>query len=290
MFEEKNLLLEIRRLLPYLNPALRRVGQFALEQPDAVKTMKISELAVQCEVSEATVTRFVKKIGADNYQNFKISVAQIQPEQIVSANSEEKFVYDDVKKNDSIAKIVEKILFRNIEAIQDTQRVINPSEIEQAIVAIDKADFVVLYCVGTSTIAAESAKMRFYRIGKQCIVYNDPAHLAVSSSILKKSSVAIGISNSGSTVFTVNALKAAKENGVTTICITNCDDSAITKYSDIKLFTSTKESSFFQESLVSRAAQILIIDILYACCASKNYRSSIQLLEKSGIALKKALH
>lgn len=290
MIPEDNILIKIRRLLPYLNPALKRVGRYALENTDIIKKLKISELAAKCDVSEATVTRFVKEIGLNNFQNFKIRLAEISPENVIKAKSKEKFVYDDVDQNDPIEKIVEKILFRNIEAMQDTQRVINPFEIERAVKAIDKADFMVLYCVGTSTIAAESAKMRFYRIGKQCIVYNDPAHLAVSSSILKNGNVAIGISNSGSTVFTVNALKAAKENGATTICITNSDDSSITRYSDIKLFTAAKESSFFQESMLSRIAQILIIDILYACCASKNYNDSIQLLEKSAAAIKKALH
>jgi RpiR family carbohydrate utilization transcriptional regulator len=290
MIQEQNILVKIRRLLPYLNPAVKRVGRYALENTDIIKKLKISELAAKCGVSEATVTRFVKDIGHDNFQNFKISLAEISPENVIEAKSIAKFVYDDVAKDDPIEKIVEKILYRNIEAMQDTQKVLNPFEIERAVAAIDKADFVVLYCVGTSTIAAESAKMRFYRIGKQCIVYNDPAHLAVSSSILKKGNVAIGISNSGSTIFTVNALKAAKENGATTICITNCDDSSITRHSDIKLFTATKESSFFQESMLSRVAQILIIDILYACCASKTYLDSIKLLEKSAAAIKKALH
>ena len=290
MLQEENILVTIQRFLPYLNPALKRVGLYALENTDLVKKLKISELAVKCNVSEATVTRFVKEIGLINFQNFKISLAEIPSEKFIEPNSREKYVYDDVHKDDLIENIAEKILYRNIEAIQDTQKVINPIEIERAVVAIDKADFVVLYCVGTSTIAAESAKMRFYRIGKQCIVYNDPAHLAVSASILKKGNVAIGISNSGSTVFTVNALKVAKENGATTICITNCDNSQITRYSDIKLFTATKESSFFQESMLSRVAQILIIDIMYACYASKNYINSIELLEKSAAAIKRALH
>ncbi|MBW1778371.1 MAG: MurR/RpiR family transcriptional regulator [Deltaproteobacteria bacterium] len=290
MHQEENSLLRIRRLLPYLNPALKRVGQYALKNSDEIKTLKIKELAAQCDVSEATITRFVKKIGLNSYQNFKISVAEISPENASEARSEEKHVYDDVNKDDPIEIIANKIIFRNIEAMEGIKKLINFTEMQKAVDAINKTDLMVFYCVGSSTIAAESAKMRFYRIGKQCILYNDPAHLAVSSSLLTKGNIAIGISNSGSTIFTVNALKAAKENGATTICITNYDDSPITLHSDIKLFTATKQSSFFQESLVSRAAQILMVDILYACCASKNYDNSIKLLEKSAAAIKKALH
>lgn len=290
MMDDENLLLRIRRLLPYLNPALRRVGEYTPKNSAKIKLLKIRELARSARVSEATVTRFVREIGLDSFQNLKISIAAIPHEHVKPLNSRERLVYDDVSKNDSIEKIVGKITFRNIEALQDTAKIINAAEIERAVSAIDQADFLVFYCVGTSTIAAECAKMRFYRIGKKCIVYNDPAHFAVSSSLLAEGNVAIGISNSGSTILTVNALKAAKENGVPTICITNFDNSPITQFADIKLFTATKESSFFQESLVSRVAQILIVDVLYACFASKHYDRSIELLEKSAAAIKKVLH
>jgi len=290
MTQEENSLHRIQRLISYLNPALKRVGEYVLSNPDKIKTLRISELATACKVSEATVTRFVKEIGLENFQNFKISVAEILPKNTKIATSEKKLVYDDVNKEDTIEKIIEKILFRNTEAIQNTLRVINIDEIERAIVAIDKAAFIVLYCVGASTIAAESAKMRFYRIGKQCIVYNDPAHLAVSSSTLGKNNIAIGISNSGHTLFTVNAMKNAKKNGVTTICITSREKSPITKFAEIKLFTATKDSSFFQESFTARSAQMIVIDILYACYASRHYNRSIKLLENSASAIKKALY
>jgi RpiR family carbohydrate utilization transcriptional regulator len=290
MMDDENLLLRIRRLLPYLNPALRRVGEYTLKNSNKIKLLKIRELARSARVSEATVTRFVREIGLDSFQNLKISIAAIPHKDVKSLDSRERLVYDDVSQNDSIQRIIEKITFRNIEALQDTVKIINAAEVERAVSAIDQADFMVIYCVGTSTIAAESAKMRFYRIGKKCIVYNDPAHLAVSSSLLVNGNVAIGISNSGSTIPTVNALKVAKENGVPTICITNFDNSPITQFSDIKLFTATKESSFFQESLVSRLAQILIVDVLYGCYASKHYDRSIELLEKSAAAIKRALH
>jgi len=70
--------------------------------------------------------------------------------------------------------------------LEDTKKIVDPAEIEKAVAAIDKSEIITIYCVGTSTIAAESAKIRFYRVGKECIVYNDPANQAVSSSLLGK--------------------------------------------------------------------------------------------------------
>jgi len=287
MPDKMNALLKIRKHMPYLNPALKRIGTYILDNPNRIKLQKIKELAHACKVSESTVTRFVREINFKSFQELKITIAEMSSEE---TKEEEVFVYDDVTKNDSTESIIDKVVFRNIEALQDTKKIINISEIDKAVEAIERADNISIYCVGASTIAAQNAKMRFYRVGKRCIVYNDLAQQAISASVLNKNDVVIGISNSGRTKATVNALKVAKERGATTICITNFCESPIVRYSDIKLFTVTKELPFIHESMEARMAQILIIDILYANFAAKYFDRSIDLIKESTNALKKFLH
>jgi len=282
MSDKDILLLKIRGMLPSLNPALRKIAQYILENPYEVKLLRIKDLAARCSVAEATVTRFVKAIGCNSFQEMKISIAEIT----TGRTHEEELVYDDVTKSDSIKGIVEKIVSINIKTLQDTKKVIDPKQIERAISAIEQAEKIEIYCAGGSFIAAESARLRFYRIGKQCFVYNDPNQQAVSASLLGPGDVALGISNSGRTVSTVNALKCAAATSAKTICITNFSDSPITKYSDIVLFTSTQDSTFFQESMVSRIAQIIVIDILYAGLAVKNFNKSVMMIEKSAESLR----
>ena len=81
----------------------------------------------------------------------------------------------------------------------------------------------------------------------------------------------------------------AKQSGAKTICITNFDKTPLTEYADIKLFTSTCDSAFFQESMISRVAQIVLIDILYAGLAINNFDLSVKFIEKSAQALTHAL-
>jgi len=287
MSNKTNSLLEIRKKMPYLNPALKRIGAYILEDPNRIKFQKIKELASKCKVSESTVTRFVREINFRSFQELKITIAEMSSEK---TKEEEIFVYDDVLKTDTTESIIDKVVFRNIEALQDTKKIINTSEIEKAVSVIEKANTIVIYCVGNSTIAAQNMKMRFYRVGKRCMVYNDPAQQAISVSGLNKNDIVIGISNSGRTRPTVNSVKMAKEHGIKTICITNFDQSPIVKYSNIKLFTATKELAFIHESMESRLAQILITDILYANFAAKHFDESIELIKKSTSALKKALY
>jgi DNA-binding MurR/RpiR family transcriptional regulator len=284
------LLLKIKRQLPYLNPALKRIAIYVSENPAKIKLLKIKELTSKCEVSEATVTRFVRELNIATFQEFKIILADMVFSDPKTERIEDKVVYDDVAKGDSVESLIEKIAFRNLETLEETKKIINSVVIEKAVKAIDSSAIITIYCVGTSTIAAESARMRFYRIGKECIVYNDPANQAVSSSLLRKNSVAIGISNSGQSAPTVNALRMAQKSGAKTICITSSNTSPITRFADIKLYTVARQSSFFQESLASRVAQVFIIDILYASYALKHYNKSIKMVEASAAALVKVLH
>ena len=69
-------LVSIRRKIPYLNPALRRIGEYVLQSPQEVKSLTIGDLAAKCEVSESTITRFVKELNIRSFPDLKILIAE----------------------------------------------------------------------------------------------------------------------------------------------------------------------------------------------------------------------
>jgi RpiR family carbohydrate utilization transcriptional regulator len=283
---QRNVLQVIAWKLPHLNPALKRIGVYVLENPETVKLQKIKFLASNCRVSEATVTRFVKEIEFDNFQSFKIALAEIAQEETAADPLLRPAVYDDVSPADSIEDIIHKITFSNIETLQQTSQVIPQDLIVRAVEAIEKANSISIYCAGASTVCGQSALLRFYRLGKKCWMYSDAIQQAVSASLLTENDLAIGISSSGSTRCIVNALRTAKVSGAVTLCLTDTPASPIVTHSDIKFFTSAKHSSFLQDSMVSRMAQLLVIDILYASFAARYFNTSIKSIETSAIAVR----
>ncbi|HLS42296.1 MAG TPA: MurR/RpiR family transcriptional regulator, partial [Paenalcaligenes sp.] len=58
----------VRALLPELHPAERRLGDFVCDFPGELASFSASELAELAHVSKATVTRFVKRLGYENYE------------------------------------------------------------------------------------------------------------------------------------------------------------------------------------------------------------------------------
>ena len=73
---KQGILARIRWKSGYMNPALRRIANRVLQAPEETKSISIKDLAAQCEVSESTVTRFVREIEVPSFQHFKILIAE----------------------------------------------------------------------------------------------------------------------------------------------------------------------------------------------------------------------
>jgi RpiR family carbohydrate utilization transcriptional regulator len=281
MNRDGNILMRIRHRLTSLQPALQRIAMYILENPDRVKRQRIGEVAAACGVSESAVTRFVKAIGLKGFHELKIETAELTFNDPDAKKAEGRFVYDDVGKNDSIGNIIDKVTFKNIETLNATKILVSAVDVEKAVVAIERADIIVIYCSGTSVIAGYNAKSRFYRVGKRCILYSDATEQSLSAPLLDRKCVAIGITSSGRTRTVVNAIRMAREAGATTICITDSPVSPVIAHSDICFVTSSVYSNFMQDTMTSRMPHILIIDILYACFAVRHYQKSLMSIEKS---------
>lgn len=277
--------------MPYLNPALKRIADYILKNTFTVKTMTIKDLALECKVAESTVTRFVREMGYSSYQELKITLAETTSNnEIQSITGDENYVYEDILRSDTTEVILDKILFRNIQTLNETVKRIDLAKLEKAGSMISKANVIAFACIGSSSVAAEEAIMRFTRAGKKCLLFRDASIQSMISSIIKAPDVMIAISNSGRTDSVVQALNLAKANGASTIAITSFEDSPIAKNADICLFTSTKTealgSGLYWESTTSKSAQILIIDALYACFAARNYEETLKNLEDTYKAIR----
>jgi DNA-binding MurR/RpiR family transcriptional regulator len=65
---ERSFLTRVRHALPTLHPAERRLGEFVCDFPGELASYSASELATLAHVSNATVSRFVKRLGYQNYE------------------------------------------------------------------------------------------------------------------------------------------------------------------------------------------------------------------------------
>ncbi len=286
---EKNIVLLIRQHMGYLNPALKRIATYILENLEQCKTITTKALASTCEVAESTVTRFVREIGFSSFQEFKISIAEYLTQNQMSAIEDPEQVYEDLHQGDTLQDIVDKLVYRNTLALTDTQKTIHFEALEQAVELIEQAETLIFCCQGFSTVAGKEAMIRFIRAGKKGLLCEDESVQLMLSSICTPKDVVIGISNTGRTTKVVDAIKTAHSNGCPTIAITSFEDSPLVKAADVALFTPTKSkgaTGITWESASAKTAQVLIIDILCACYTLRHYRQARKSMEETYCAIK----
>lgn len=114
------------------------------------------------------------------------------------------------------------------------------------------------------------AKVIMTYIGKQVYFNKDGYMQKVNAKNLTERDVAIGISHTGQSRHTVDALRCAKESGAMTIAITNYQQALINKYADIILCTENTQY-MYGNAIFSRSAQISLVDMLYLGVFLKNY-------------------
>lgn len=276
--DEPSSLLKIKGAYSVFRKAERRIADAILQNPEEVINLSITELAERSDVSESTVVRFCKTLGYKGYYELKISIAReliISPQQI----------YEEINLNDTVAAVKNKVFQSNILALQDTIKILKDQELEIAVEAIATARMVVFYGMATSAAVALDSAHKFLRINIWSVSYSDTHMQAISAALLGKEDVAIGISHSGSSKDVVDALRIARQNGATTICITHHTKSPITKVADIKLYTAARENAFRSDAMTSRIAQLSILDVLYVSVALKRYDESLRSIEKTNAAL-----
>ena len=104
--------------------------------------------------------------------------------------------------------------------------------------ALRGARLIDIYSVENSEVAAMDLMTKLLYLGLPCRHFPDSYLQQITAAGLTEADVAVGISYSGESRDTVDALKAAKRAGACTIAVTNFGGSTICRYADILICTS----------------------------------------------------
>lgn len=258
-----------------LSPQERRLAHYILQQPSTVIRLGITQLATQCGISPATVTRFCKTFHFEGFPDFKMKLASELAQQSIPSS------YQDIIAGNPLAEIVKAIETNHITSINDTTRLLDLPKFEQAIGYLTRARRIDLYGIATSSIVAQDFYQKLIRVGKNSTSFSDSHMQITSASTLSSEDVALAISYSGETKETIDALSCAKDNGATVLSLTQYSNNKLASMADIALFSSSLEQGVRRGDMASRIAQLHIIDILFTGMISAQFNDSVAKLELS---------
>ena len=91
----------------------------------------------------------------------------------------------------------------------------------------------------------------------------------------------IGLSHTGTTVDTIDALREARSHGAATAAVTNFPWSPITEVADFVLITAARETAFRSGATTSRIAQLTVVDCLFVTLAQQDLPGTRVALERT---------
>lgn len=249
----------LRSSLQSLTPALQRVAEFALEQPEDVIYLSVTELAERSGSGEASVIRLCRDLGYQGFQDFKLSLtADLAASNVTSPSSD----------LEGTPAIIAHAVHSAERALEETAQILEPETVDRVVDALETAKRIEVYGVAASGVTAQDFAYKFVRLGLNALAQTDPHLAAMSAANLTRNTVAIGISRSGSTKDTVHALELARRTGAFTVAITHRSRSPITA-ADAVLYTSSPESPTEGGAVSSKVGQMLVLEVIFTALLAR---------------------
>lgn len=197
------------------SPKERLIATYLLQEQKTIGNINIQELSMAVGSSPATITRFCRKVGCESFVELKIELQAIakEKETVITGSFE------------TVTQYYNRVIERTAQLLEERQ-------IMQVIEYLKAANRIVIYGIGSSGLTAKEFAIRLSRMGLNAIAESDAHMIIIGSTTTSKGDVVIGFSNSGETKEVIHALKNAKQNGATVICVTSMKGSTITEVSD----------------------------------------------------------
>lgn len=245
----------------------KKIGDYIVRNPKKVVDMTVGELAKECGVSEASVSRFCKRIELKGFHHLKISLAR----ELVDAKDDGE-ISGHISVDDMEGSL-RGILSNKMEELRQTVAMIDREELKKILGVINNADTVLMAAVGNTVPVAMDGAYKLNQIGIRAM--STPiweTELGYSYNLTDKD-VVVAISNSGESTGVIQILEAAKSRGAVAISITNNARSSVAEISTYHITTATREKLFLDGYCFSRVSATMVIEIIYLLLASMRKES-----------------
>lgn len=221
--------------------------------------MSISELADSCNVAEATISRFCRKLGFPSYPRFRLALAA-QPEDDTGI---ETTLPREITAQDNFQTICSKLYSADIGAIRQTLELVDQEKIVRAADYLEQADKVFCMGQGGSMIIAQEAAHLFTTSDNKYFAITDSHIQALTSVTMDEKDAIMFFSYSGATLDMLQTLALAKEHGARIILVTHYLNSPGAAFADVVLQCGANESPLQLGSVAARVSQLFLLDILF---------------------------
>ncbi len=243
---EKSIIPMIESNYENLTTVEKSIADFFINNKE-IKDFDAKSIADYLYISEASLSRFSKKLGFAGYREFTYHYQATFQQEKMEVEEGTKIVLNTYQ-----------------ELLNKSYNLISENQMNRITKMISRKKRIYVYGVGSSGLVAQELKMRFMRIGLDVEAVTDFHLLLINAVRLNNDSLVIGISISGATKEIIDALYMAKEKGANTIFITSRNNNQFSKDFDEVVLTAVKQNLEYGNVISPQFPALVIVDIIYA--------------------------
>ncbi len=239
-----------------LYDAEKKAADYLIAHQEDVINMSVSELAQNCDTSQATIIRFCKKIGCGGFHQLKLKLAGEQSRQEEPAASNEINI-------DNMEQSLHNIMTSKVEEIKATFHNFDKKDLRQVVDAVLKADLIEFAAMGNTIPIAMDGTYKFNQLGLHAVTSPIWETQEAFARTMKEGDVFFAISASGASKRLIRMAEIVKKRGGVTVVITNQSRAPLTELCDHVIITATREHVFYDQVSFTRMAAMAVIDTLF---------------------------
>lgn len=203
-------------------------------------------IAEKLFVSEASLSRFAKKVGYAGYREFLYNYQSTFQQKKQNIQEDTKVVFNTYQ-----------------ELLNKAYSLIDEEQMERVVKLISEKKRIYVYGFGGSGLAAQEFRFRFMRLGLDIEAVTDFHLMMMNDARIHEDALVIAISISGQTKEVIDALKKASGKGAATILITSRNDERFLKRFDEVVLAAVKQNLEYGNVISPQFPILVLIDTIY---------------------------
>lgn len=211
----------------------------------------IGDISEHIGVSTASVTRFCKKIGVNNFKELLYLYQQKLDQQEPLKNTHSSLYYDYLEM---VQGVESRLAIDTVSNIADE---------------IHRHRIIHVFGSGYSALSAADFKFRFTRLGKFVEIVQDESSMRMITNLLKPDSLVLILSLKGKNKKMIDYAQEMTANGIKVFSITGNEKSKLVEYSTLSLLTASLSGEESTGMISGQIPILMAIDHIYVNYVSK---------------------
>ena len=264
-----------------LTASEKKTADYLMAHQEESQFMSIAELAEECGVAEATVSRFCRRLGYKGYNAFKLAIANAT----AHLQRDPAHTAAEGEGGDSLEEISQKLFLQDSSAIGQTLALLDYDTIREAADILRNAERVFCMGQGGSMLIANEAAHVFTAVSEKFFAVSDSHMQIMRAANMGSEDVIMFFSYSGATRELTETMQVAKKRGAKILLVTRFSKSPGGKLADLVLQCGANEGPLQLGSIAAKMAQLFLLDVLFAEFCLRDPQGSEESRERIATAL-----